>query len=262
MAQPQTKTQNFTLGAGYVYWDAEDSAGALTGERYIGDTPNFAVNITTEILEVDDADGPVAETVIKRVTKITRGGALDCRDVDDDNLSTFVMGELETVTQPATPIVDESVGPVQQGLYYQLGAGTANPTGVRNVGSVVVTSDPAGTTHTVTTDYITDAANANIYIVPGGGISDDDPLLVDYTPVSNSRTRVKTNDDGAHTGALRFRADNTEGIDKEVYIPKCELAANGDLAFKSRDDVIVMTFELNIMTRTGYEQVYIDGVAA
>ena len=262
MGAPQTKEQNFVLGSGYIYFDAEDASGNLTGLRYVGDTPNMSVTVTPETVEVYDSDGPIAEKVIDITTRIELSGTMIVRDIDDDNLASFLMGVLETVTQTTTPVADESIASAQQGYYYQLGQSISNPTGVRDIGSVVVTSDPAGTTHVVTTDYVIDTDTGMLYIVPGGGITNDDPLLVSYTPVANTRIRMKTNDSGAHVGALKFIADNTVGENREVYIPKVELSANGELAFKSRDDVQEMTFDLNILKRTGYEQVYIDGVAA
>lgn len=262
MAAPQTISNNIVVGAGYVYFDEEDANGVLTGERYIGDTPGFTLNMTSEKIEVDSSDGPVAETLVSLVKKVTRLGNVTLRNIDMDNLATFVMGDTATVTQTATPVADEALT-VKQGRYYQLGASTTNPTGVRNVSSVTVDdATGAGTAYTVTDDYIVDAAMGRIYIVPGGGIADDATIYVDYTPAANSRTRIATNDLGAKRGAIRFMADNTNGTNRDVYIPLCEFGPSGDAAFKDRDNPMELAFELNVLTRTGYEQVYIDGVAA
>lgn len=262
MAAPQDITHNIVVGAGYVYFDEEDATGALTGERYIGDTPGFTLNMETEKVEVDSSDTPVAEILVSLVKKITRTSGIVVRNVDADNLAAFVMGDIATVTQTATPVADEAIT-VLQGRYYQLGAGTTNPTGVHGVTGVTIDDGVgAGTAYVLTTDYIVDADKGRIYIVPGGGIADDATIYADYTPVANTRTRIATNADGAKRGAVRFMADNTNGTNRDVYIPQCEFAPSGDAAFKDRDNPMELTFELNVLTRTGYEQIYVDGVAA
>lgn len=48
-------------------------------------------------------------------------------------------------------------------------------------GTVVVTSDPAGTTYTEYTDYLVDYANGKLYTLASGSIGDATALLVDYT---------------------------------------------------------------------------------
>jgi hypothetical protein len=87
-------------------------------------------------------------------------------------------------------------------------------------------------------------------------------VLVDYTPAAETRDRITTDQLGPKTGALRFIADNTAGPNRDVYIPKVQLAPDGELAWKSRDTVLEMGFQLRISTRSGYGQVYVDGRAA
>lgn len=261
MSSPQSVTKNIVLGAGYLYFDEEDTSGNLTGESYMAETPGFSLNVSTEKTEIDSSDTPVAETLVSLVKKVTRGGQITTNNMDDATFARFIQGDESTVTQSGSSVTDEE-HTVQQGRYYQLGASTSNPTGVRNVTSVTVTGTGGTPTHTLTTDYIVNADEGRIYIVPGGGIADDATIEVDYTDGSDSRTRVASSGAGAKRGAIRFIGDNTNGEDRIVYIPKAELAPNGDLAFKDRDNAMLATFDLNILTRTGYEQVYVDGVPA
>lgn len=260
MSSPQTVTKNIVLGAGYIYFDPEDSAGALTGQKYVAETDGFSLNLSTEKTEIDSSDTPVAETLVSLVKKVTRAGTLVTKNMSDDVFEWFIQGGQSTVTQTTTPVAAEAVAAVQQGRYYQLGASTSNPTGVKNISVTSVEDSGGGTPYTVTTDYVVNAEEGRIYIVIGGGIADDTDIEVDYTPVANTRVRVASSGDGAQRGALYFRGDNTNGENREVYIPQCELGANGDLAFKDRDNAMTATFDLNILTRTGYAQVYVDGV--
>ncbi|RLJ20802.1 hypothetical protein DJ031_04640 [bacterium endosymbiont of Escarpia laminata] len=261
MSTPQTKAANIVLGAGYLYFDEEDASGNLTGERYIGDTPGFSLSIATEKVDIDSSDGPVAEELVSITKKVKRGGSVGVRDVEGDNLAAFVLGDKSTKTQTSTPVVDEA-HTVDTDRYYQLGASVSNPTGVRNVSSVVVTGTGGTPTYTVTSDYVVNAVEGRIYIVPGGAITDGTGILVDYTPAANTREQVVSNTSGAKTGALRFVADNTAGANRDLYIPRCEMAPSGDLSFKSRDNAQEMTFDINVQTKTGYAQVYIEGQAA
>ena len=260
MSSPQSVNKNIVLGAGYLYFDEEDTAGALTGEVYMAETDGFSLNVTTEKTEIDSSDTPVAETLVSLVKKVTRGGQIVTKNMDDATFARFIQGEEATVTQVATPVAAEVIGAVQQGKYYQLGRSVSNPTGVKDVTGVVVEDEGGGTPYTVTTDYIVNAEEGRIYIVVGGGIADDTSIEVDYTPVANSRVRVASSGAGAKRGAVFFQGDNTNGENRTVYIPKVELGANGDLAFKDRDNAMIATFDMNILTRTGYAQVYVDGV--
>lgn len=257
---PQTQAQTIVLGAGYVYFEENDASGnATTGRRYLGDSPSMTVTGGTERLEVYDSDGPTAEKIVDLTTRLSRNASLTVRDQSGDNLGVFLMGDTSTVTQTATPVADEAIAAVQQGRYYQLGRSVANPSGVKGIGSVTVTDDVPSAPFTVNDDYVVYAAEGMLYIVPGGAISDDTNLLVDYTPAANSRTRVTTNNDGTKQGELTYVEDNTAGENKVWTFPLVELAPNGDLALKSRDSIREMPFSVAINTRSGYEQIYCDG---
>lgn len=255
-----TTERNIVLGAGYVYFDPEDADGNLTGEIYLGDGPGFSFTMAPEKTEIDSSDTPTAETLVSITNKLTRSATLGVRNITEQNLAFFIGGDVSTVSQTATPVPGEVIGAVQQGRYYQLGASTSNPTGVRGVTSVTVEPSGGGTALVLNTDYRLDADNGRIYIIPGGGIADDDEIQVDYTPVANSRTRVASGS-SPKKGALRFVSDNTAGTNREVYFPRVELSPSGDAAMKDRQNPTELTFDVAALTRTGYEQVYLDGVA-
>lgn len=251
--------RNLVLGAGYVYFDPEDANGDLTGEIYLGDGPGFSFTMAPEKTEIDSSDTPTAETLISITNKLTRSAQIGVRNISEQNLAFFIGGDTSTVTQTASAVSNEP-HTVTQGRYYQLGSSTSNPSGVRGVGSVVVTNVAGDTTYDVTDDYLLDAAGGRVYIVEGGAITTGTTIHVDYTPTANSRTRVAS---GASPkkGALRFVADNTAGTNREVYFPRVELAPSGDAAMKDRQNPIELTFDVAVLTRSGYQQVYIDGVA-
>lgn len=253
---------DIVLGAGKIYFELENASGVLAGgERYLAETPGFAVSVAPETLEDWSSDGKIAEKLLDITTRVNRGGTLTLKDVSADNVALFLAGAKTTVAQSNTPVVDEARTGYKD-RWTQLGASLSNPTGVRNVSSVVITGVGGTPTYSATTDYELDAVMGRFRPLPGGTITDGLALLVDYTPAAENRDRVTTDQLGPKVGALRFIADNTAGPNRDLYIPKVQLAPDGELAWKSRDTVMQMQFQLRISTRTGYAQVYVDGRAA
>ena len=253
---------NIVLGAGRIYFELENANGVLAGgERYIAETPGFSITVTPEVLEDWSSDGRIAEKLLDITTQVNRGGTLTVKDVEIQNIALFVAGAKSTVTQASTPVVDEA-RTAYLDRWIQLGASLSNPGGVRNVSSVVITGTGGTPTYSASTDYELDAVMARFRPIIGGTMTDALPVLVDYTPAAETRARITTDQLGPKTGALRFIADNTAGPNRDVYIPKVQLAPDGELAWKSRDTVLQMGFQLRISTRSGYGQVYVDGRAA
>lgn len=246
------QSDKFILGAGKIYFDPEDAAGNLTGLLYVGDTPGFTINVSNENVETWSADGPVAERQRDIPVRTSRAGGLQIKNISMTALAWFVGGTEEALSQSNTPVASEVIT-VKQGRTYQLGRSVTNQNGVRNVSSFSIVGG-----HSAGTDYVLDAAAGLITIVEGGGISDDSDIDVGYTPAAETRNRVTTNQNGAVKGALMFKADNTDGDNRDMYIPLTSLNADGDLAMKSRDEFQLMPFQLGIGTRTGWAQIIID----
>ena len=253
----QQQLDKYILGAGKLYFDPEDANEALTGEIYLGDTPGFTLAVASEIVEDWSSDSKIAERHAVAATRLTRSSSVTVKNISMLNLGLFLVGDDASLSQTATPVVGET-HTVQQGRYYQLGRSASNPGGVRNVSSVAVKGSGGTPTHVLDTDYSIDLAAGLIYIIPGGGIADDDVIEVDYTPAAETRNRVTTSDSGVKYGAIHFIADNTNGENRDLYIPRGILRPDGELAMKSRDTFMEMAFTMDIMKRPGWAQVIID----
>lgn len=245
-------------GAGSVHFAERDGNGVyLSGRRILGETPDMTALTEAQTFDVDSADSRIKETVtwqvgVKRTARFTvRDGALE-------NLAMFIMGGLSTVTQTATPVVDETIK-IWRGAWTQIGESLANPTGVRNVGSVVLTGSSGSPTYSATTDYELDAVMGRIRGRPGGSITDGASALIDYTPAANTRKRVASDALGPRSGALWFVSDNPNGENKDYFWPYVTLIPDGELVLKSRDTVQAMSFLVSVGTLDGYAQLYIDG---
>jgi hypothetical protein len=253
-------TRNIVVGSGRIYFNPQEN-GSFTGLRYLAETPGFSLGAQSDTVQVDSSDGPIAERLVDVPIRVTRSGRLGLRNVIEDNIAMFFIGAVSDVSQASTPVVDEA-HVVRPGRLYQLGASITNPGGVRNVSSVVVTTEDGLTTYVAGTDYTVNAELGMIEILEGGAITADQIVHVDYTPAAETRKRVATHQLGPARGELRFVADNTTGAPKDILIPMCMLAPDGESEFKSRDNPVEMAFQLLVQSRPGYAQIYVDGRAA
>jgi hypothetical protein len=242
--------KKYTLGRGEIYWDDG------TGERYIGNSTALNISIESETLDHFASDRGVRTKDDSVLLELNRTGSLATDNISKENLALFFMADMLTITQTAVAVVDEAINAVLPGRFYQLGKTVANPQGVRGVTAVTVTIAPS-TVAVLNTDYTLDAALGRIYIIEGGAIVADDDLIVDYTPVANTRQRIVTNANATLTGALRYIAYNPKGDNNDYYMPLVTLRPEGEFALKG-DDWIVMNFALEIGEPSNMAALYID----
>lgn len=256
--------KNIVLGAGHLFFDELDVNGNLTGETYIAETSNFAMNVSAESLEAWSDDGAIAEKLLDQPTRVTRDGTFNAKSIDDALLNLFFIAtkttQSTTAGAKAATAINAGNG-VKQGRWYQLGVSASLPAGVRGIENVVIKEGV--TAQTLDTDYKLDAATGRIYIVIGGGIADDTVLTADYDETTTSWSELATNDNGAAQGALRFVSDNTAGENRDYYFTKVTLKPDGEYSLKSREDVQQVGFAFAALNPgDGRAALYIDGRAA
>lgn len=256
---------NLVIPAGTLYFQREDSNGNLTGgEHLMAETPGFTIAIAPNQVQAFGADTAIETLILDVTTRVLRTANITTNDISDDALALFTIGTQATVTQAATAVTAEALGTLEKDSYYQLGRTATRPTGIR--GCTAVTLKAAGTAITLGTDYTLDAANGRIYILPTTALNVGAALTVDYTPAANARSQILANGQQTISVGLHLIADNTAGLNRDVYIPRATIVAKGDLALKSRA-VTSLQFDANIKLRTLPDgtvlaPVYIDGRAA
>lgn len=233
MSQDINKLDNYTLPRGMLFVDPLDANGNTTGELDMGNIVSAGASAEAANLTHESSRGGVLEEDRNIPTKISRGYNVVLDSINMFNMGLFFIGDLSVVNQAATPAVDEVIT-VQQGRWYQLGGGT-DAMGVRNVTGVDVQDVTDVTTHVLDTDYSLDAVNGRIYIIPGGGITDDDVLHVDYTPAAETRNEMASGSTTTNV-AIRIVEDNQEGNNKVHYIAKATLSPNGEIPTISSED--------------------------
>lgn len=244
---------NYTIPKGKMYFNDG------TGEDYVGNTPSAELSIETTSLDHYSAESGIREKDDTALVEINRKLAITADDISTTNWARFIVGTVSTKTQTATPVVAESLGAVKQGRYYQLGALTANPSGVRVVSAVAVKVGAA--TKTITTDYTIDLALGRVYIVPGGTITDASVVTVDYTPAANTREQVISASSASTAGSLRFVADNPKGVNRDIFLPSVLLKPTGTAKLKGEQaEFMQLGFDIEILKKdTATAAIYIDG---
>jgi hypothetical protein len=253
---------NLIVPAGKIYFDPKDATtGLLTGERYFGDTPGCSISVESKNLEVWTSDDELSELAANIPLTVKRSFKFKAIDISDDNLALFVVADIAAVAQTGATVTDESIAGVQQGRYYQIGKSAGNPTGRRGLSTVSV--KVGASTKTLTTDYTLDVDLGRVYIVEGGGIADDDTILVTYTYATNTRQQLaSTASNDVQFGALHFIANNTFGANRDFYLPSVAIAGDGEASIKREGQdgkVMEMGFTVNVFSPTTGSQLYIDG---
>lgn len=256
-------TKNYVLGRGKLYFARWASATDDTteGYRYFGNSTEFNIEVSAESLDHYDSDQGVNVKDSSVQTQLDRQGTLVTDNISEENLALFILGDVATITQLATPVAGELLNEgnaLVGGMFYQIGESLANPSGVRGIGSVGVTIDPSGSATAAVegTDYNIDVATGMLEVIEGGGL-DGAVGDIDYTPDANTRKQIATSSDPIY-GALKFVSTNPQGKYKDVNIPSVQLTANGSWALKG-DDWQNVGFSISVNQKTGYAAMYVDG---
>lgn len=251
--------QKYTIPRGRAYFDPEDANGALTGEIEMGNCPSVTVTISTEKAEHFSSMTGLREKDASVVVQIDRTGSLVCDNMKADNFALWMSGTRTARTQTAVAVTGE-LRTVQPGRFYQLGATTANPLGVRNVTAVTVKNEAGTTAYDAGDDYNVDLETGRVQIVQGGAIAAATVVQFGYTPVAASFDRVTTGSTSEIRGALRIVSDNATGGDRDYYMPRVTLTPDGDLPIIAEGtDFVQLNFGLEVLKPANGEAIYCDG---
>ena len=218
-------------GIGTIYMAPINSAGTLTGEyRRVGNAYPFSLRINKSqkkvVSRMHDTAGQTLH-VKDQIDDIT--GTLTMRQWDARNLAYALSGTYTALSGTGGSVTDESITAEAAGEYVEL----AN----QEVSSVVVTSDPAGTTYVETTDYIVDNELGLITITSGGSISENDSLLVDYDYAAKSGYKVDIGTSTILRVAIKANIQNEFSAEKwRVEFDSVVLTTSAEVNFISDPD--------------------------
>ena len=225
MAGTTVNGNRVMLGRGKVYLDRLTSAGARTGEIFVGNCTTFEITPTPEEIKKYSSATAGAPLLASDVIRTTLALRIVGDEFDLENLARAFYGDVSTYTQSSSSVVAEDISSAQQGRYYDLA--------YRDVSNVVVEPDGGGTPYTVTTDYTVDATEGRIYIVPGGGIADDTDIEVDYDYGTLSLDTVRGMNQTSIKCYIRFVGDPGRGPTWTVEIWQASVRADGSVGLIS-----------------------------
>lgn len=249
-----------TLGRGELFF-APFTAGTLvhTGFKSIGNASNIVITPTTEKLDHKDSRQGIKQRDISVLISQAISGSFTADHITRQNLARLFNGTSQIVTQTSLTSQVTTITGAVLGNTYQIGESASNPSGHRNVTSVVVTSTSPNVTYVLNTDYELDAALGLITLLTtgaGAGLN----LTVTYSVSASTREQVK---DGANqiTGALKFIARNPVGPNRDFLMPYVNIQPGGDLGLIG-DDFMSMNFNFDALKLGNANLLYIDGRAA
>lgn len=251
---------NYTLGRGEVYFARRDPiTGRLGGERYLGNTPEFNLTAEEEKLEHFSSDRGIRVKDASVTLQVNYTGTIVTDNIDPKNVALFFLGASERLTIAQASVTGEQIGftgtGVERGMYYQLGATNANPSGARGIiypgtGATAfsLTKQGGGTAPTAGVDYVVNAVLGRIEILDNApNIANGDVLLVNYTVGASNRERIISGST-AIEGQLRYVAFNPRGKQIDYVMPAATLSPNGDFSLKS-DEWQQIPFNIDVTKR-------------
>ena len=121
--------ENYTLGRGRLFFAPYDNAGALTGERALGNAPAFTFNMAIEKLEHYSSMTGLKAKDKSVVTQVTPALNFTLDELSDENMNMLFFGTSSTITQAADDYTLEVLTTsAELNRYYQVA------TEARNIG--------------------------------------------------------------------------------------------------------------------------------
>ena len=111
---------NYTLGRGKVYF-SRFKTGTQTPEgfRYIGNTPEFNLNIEQDTLDHYNSDEGIREKDDSVPLEVNRTGSLITDNIDPENVALFFFGSASALTQATVASDTEILTGIKAGHSYK-----------------------------------------------------------------------------------------------------------------------------------------------
>lgn len=262
--------KNYTLGRGRLYFDrftpSQVAAGITAatrgeGERYFGNTPEFNMTASEETLDHFDSEQGVRVKDDSVSLQLDRTGSFTTDNISAENLALYFLSDgATTVTQVSATGSTFDVPAASPGLFYQIGATTSLPAGVRKISNVSVRKGAGFSTVVAAAgNYEIDEALGRIYVLPGStDIPAGTDIRVTFDLAAGTRQQIVSKSNSIY-GSLRFVADNPKGTNRDYFFPYVKLSPDGDYNLKG-DDWQAMTFAFEALRKaSNIETLYVDG---
>ena len=252
-------TKNYTLGRGKVYFARfKDGTSIPDGYRYIGNTPEFSLNIESEELDHYSSDEGIREKDDSVPLEVNRTGSLTTDNIDPENVALFFFGSSEQITQASVASVTETIESIHAGYGYKIGATENNPAGYFGVDPEQFSATVNSQELVLGTDYELDAANGIITFMEGStAAAEGSDVTLSFGVRASTRSRVISGSQPVE-GAMMYVTKNPKGDDAVFLMPSVKITPNGDYALKG-DDWQQIPLSLEVLKPNAGEAIYRDG---
>lgn len=256
---------NYTLGRGKVYISRYANGVADGAYRYIGNTPEFSLNIESETLDHYSSDEGIREKDDSVPLEVNRTGSMTTDNIDPSNVALFFFGSESVITQASVASSVETLSTIEAGNGYKLGVTAGNPAGFFGIDptgfQVNVNPAASGTLLVVDVDYEIDYENGMIHFLDGSLLAVDGvDIDVTYAVAASTRSRVISGSEPIEC-AIRYVTKNPKGDNCSFFFPYVKLTPNGDYALKG-DEWQQIPLSMEILKPTNAEAIYRDGKPA
>ena len=130
----QNNTGQYTLGRGRWLFDLfKPGTNTGTGERYLGNTPEASLAVSSEKLDHFFADSGIREKDLTVLLETSRSGSFTTDVISPENLAMYFMGDVSKLTNLGLTGHREAITSWARGRQFQIGNSDATPTGMRNL---------------------------------------------------------------------------------------------------------------------------------
>jgi len=251
--------KNYVIGRGKLYFARRDkTTGTLGGFRFLGNAPEFSINITADMVDHYQSTGGIKEKDLTVPLQTNRTGSFTLDDIQPENVAFALYGQAQTLAVAAAIGLTETINGVTKGFYYPLGMSGGTGSGALNVTVTAIQNTTTNVALVAGTDYEVDQASGFIHILPTAtNVADGDNIQVTYDQNAYDRVHIPAGREPIN-GALRYVSDNPVGKNQIVYAPNVNLSPDGDMQFIGDDWMQIPVSAEFLVPADGGVALYID----
>lgn len=241
------------------------------GFRYLGASKELNLTQENETLEHKSSECGFNVTDEEIITSSTLSGSFTLDNISTENLALFFAGDVVNQVQVQAQSKKDVIK-LYPALGYRLGVDNNNPNGVFDAtitkielfASETNARSGSGSTGTLTADVDYEFAPEMAYLMIGDRattkkVDVDGTWAVVTYDLKNSKRDVVITKNQSIVGSLLFRGCNAKGENRQYFLPKVRLSANGDYALKGGEDWTTMGFNIKALQEDGSAMLYING---
>ena len=277
MAITRGATKNYVLANGRIEFqqfpveNGVEQKSKAKGFRYLGSSTELNLTQENETLEHKSTECGFNVTDEEIITSSSLTGAFTLDNISTENLALFFAGE--TTNQVQTKETGKSeVIKLYPTLGYRLGVDGNNPNGVfdatitkiETFATEAAAKSGTGSVATLVADVDYEFAPEMAYLMIGDRettkkVTVDGTWAVVTYDLKDSKRDVVITQNQSIVGSLLFRGCNAKGENRQYFLPKVRLSANGDFALKGGEEWSTLGFNITALQEDGRAMLYING---